>query len=265
MDSVNSIVRGIRVLDILKESGPLSYSSLTKKIDIPKSTLFKILATLEKEELIRKDPDNQRYRLGVKLIEWGSIARAGLEIRNIARPIMKDLNKELDATIHLTVLAHGEVLPIESIEQANWYQHHFTYSTTVGIPAPLHCTGAGKAILAFLDDGNIENIINVKGLGKYTSTTITDKKALWIEIAAIRQKGYAVSNGEHDEIIRSIAAPVFNAEGRVVAALSALGVIFKMTPERIQEISEIVVAGARSLSSQIGFRESAGRNFTPSK
>ena len=253
MDLVNSIVKAVRIIDLLKHRGSLSYNDILKTIPLPKSTLFKILSTLEAEELVRRDPDNGRYQLGVKLIEWGSIARSQLEIRNIALPFMKKLSESLDCTVHLTVLAHGEVLPIESFESGNRYWQHFNFPGAVGTPAPLHATAGGKAIAAYLNAEEIDKFIQEKGLEKYTEHTITDPKGFIKELKSIRTKGFAISNSEHDELIRSVAAPIFDHDGRVIAAMSVLGLISKFTTERINEIVDQVTEAAKEVSRLFGY------------
>lgn len=255
MELVNSILRAARILDVLNDSGPLSYVQILHRLSIPKSTLFKILSTLESESIVQRDPEDGRYQLGMKLIELGGGARSRLEIRNVARPLMKDLNEEIDCTVHLTVVAHSEVVPLESVESPNWYWHHFKYPVAIGIPAPMHATGAGKAILAFLPKQEAETIIREKGLEGYTPNTITSKSKIWKEIDAIRKAGYAVSDAEHDELIRSVAAPVFNEDGKVIAALSALGVVSRLTRKRIVSIARAVVAAASEISRRLGYRE----------
>ena len=259
MELVNSIARAVKILEILQTEGDMSYIHLLKKTQLPKSTLFKILTTLEYLELVHKEKETGRYQLGMKLIELGGSARNQLEIRDIARPFMKRLNKELDATVHLTVVAHGEVLPIETFESENWYRHHFRYSPAIGVPAPLHCTAPGKVILAHLKQEEIEEIIRGKGLEKYTENTIISREVLLKELEQIVEQGYAESNAEHDEIIRSVAAPIWNHEGRVIAALSVLGVTSKITPERIPKIARLVVQATKEISRRMGYSETYSR------
>ncbi|MFA6507949.1 MAG: IclR family transcriptional regulator [Treponemataceae bacterium] len=253
MDLVNSIIKAVRILDVLKSRGSLTYIEIMKQTPLPKSTLFKILSTLEAEELVRRDPDSGRYQLGVKLIEWGSGARSQLEIRKIARPFMKKLSENLDCTIHLTVLAHGEVLPIESFDSGNTYWHNFSFPGGVGIPAPLHATGAGKAILAFMNKEEIENVIKKKGLEKFTEHTITDPKRLLAVLEDIRKKGFAVSDAEHDDMVRSVAAPIRDHDGQVIASLSALGIVSRITLELVPEVAQKVIEAAQEISRLFGY------------
>ena len=253
MELVNSIVKAVRVLDLLKSRGGLSYAEILKQIPLPKSTLFKILLTLEETELVRRDRDSGRYQLGVKLIEWGSGARSQLEIRKIAHPFMQELSEAIDCTVHLTIVSHGEVLPIESFESGSATWPHYLFHGGVGIPAPVHATAAGKAILAFMSHDEISSTIGEKGLARFTENTITDTAILADALAEIRERGYAVSNAEHTDMVRSIAAPIRDHEGQVFASLSVLGIVSRITPERVPDIASQVMQTANEISRLFGY------------
>ncbi len=253
MELVNSIVKAVRVLDLLKSRGEQSYAEILKQLSLPKSTLFKILLTLEETELVRRDQVSGRYHLGVKLIEWGSGARSQLEIRKIAQPFMQRLHESLDCTVHLTIVSHGEVLPIENLESGSATWPHYIFHGGIGIPAPLHATAAGKAMLAFMDHDKVRALISEKGLGKFTDNTITDAKVLHVALREIRRRGYAVSNAENTDMVRSVAAPIRDQEGQVFAALSVLGMISRIAEERIPEIAAQVVAAANEISRLFGY------------
>lgn len=252
VEYVNSIIKAVRIIDIIKEAESMSYAEILRRFAIPKSTLSKILATLEAEELVRREPERGRYQLGVKLIEWGGFARSNLEIRDISRPIIKELQETFDCTVHLSVVAHGEVLPIESVESKTWHWYHFRYPVAIGIPAPMHATGDGKAILAFLDAEEADRIITEKGLESFTPTTITNPASLRAELEEIRRVGFAVSDGEHDELIRSVAAPIFNHEGHVIAAVSVLGLASRITRKLVPGISKRVMGATAEISRLLG-------------
>ena len=254
MELVNSIVKAAKILSLLEEHGSLSFNELIRLYELPKSTLSKTLHTLEAEQFIRKEKETNRYKLGNRLIELGSAARASLEIRDICRPFMNSLHESLDLTVHLGIMAHGEVLPIESVESGNWYWHHFKYPVSVGISAPLYATGAGKAILAFLQPEEIEQILDRK-LISFTKSTKSDRSALLADLDAIRERGYAVSNAEHDEMIRSIASPIFNSDGKVIASLSVLGLAQKINERKIEEISEKVLTATKEISHIFGYSD----------
>ena len=254
MDLVNSIVKAARILDLLKGRGSLSFVEILKLHPLPKSTLSKILHTLEVEELVRRDPVSGRYQLGVKLIEWGSGARGQLEIRKIALPLMQELHETLNCTIHLTVASHGDVLPIESYESGTTIWQHHIFHGGVGIAAPMHATAAGKAILAFMPEDDLERTVREKGLKKFTDNTITDLATLRAALAEIRERGYAVSNAEHAELVRSVAAPIRDHDGKVFASLAALGIATRITPEWIPELAQHLVRAAEEISRLFGYR-----------
>jgi DNA-binding IclR family transcriptional regulator len=253
MDLVNSIVKAVRILDLLKSQGSLSYIDILKQFPLPKSTLFKILLTLESEELIRRDQASGKYELGVKLIEWGTGARSQLEIRKIALPFMQKLSEDINCTIHLTVVSHGEVLPIESFESGSTTWPHYLFHGGVGIPAPLHATAAGKAILAFMSRESLEDTLKGKVLQKFTKNTITTMPQLCKALAEIRRTGYAVSYSEHYEMVRGVAAPIRDNEGKVFASLSALGVTSRMTAEWLPEVALQVITAANEISRLFGY------------
>ncbi|MCF8159878.1 MAG: IclR family transcriptional regulator [Polaromonas sp.] len=253
MELVNSIVKAVRILDLLKDQGTLSYIEILKQLPLPKSTLFKILGTLESEELVRRDAATGKYELGVKLIEWGSGARSQLEIRKIALPFMQKLSEDINCTIHLAVVAHGEVLPIESFESGSTTWPHYLFHGGIGIPAPLHATAAGKAILAFMKSEEMEATVKVKGLQKYTENTITSMTSLRAAFSEIRLAGYAVSYSEHYEMVRGVAAPIRDHDGKVFASLSALGITSRITPEWVPEIAMQVIAAANEISRLFGY------------
>lgn len=249
---VNSVLRAINVLELLNQHGDLTFTQLLNESSIAKSTLFDILATLESADLIRKVPETHSYQLGIKLVEFGGTARSNIEIRSVARPIMIRLNAELNLTVHLVVLAHGEILPIETCESEQWYRHHFRFSTAIGVPAPMYCTGAGKAILANLPESQIAGYVQSTELVRYTDTTITDTAHLQGELETVAARGYAVGNAEHDELIRSVAAPVWSHEGRVIASLSALGLVTRFPEGRIGEVADAITDASAELSRQMG-------------
>jgi DNA-binding IclR family transcriptional regulator len=253
VDAVNSVVKAIRILDTLRSAGPLTFSEAQRALDLPKSTVHKILATLEQEDLVRRDRETGRYSLGVKLIELGSGARAQLEFRKIALPLMQELSEAIDCTVHLSVLSHRDVMPVEAFESGSKTWPQYLFHGGVGIPAPLHATAAGKAILAYLDDGAVDEALGSGPLARHTSHTIVDRSKLRDELARIRKRGYAVSEGEHVELVWGVAAPIRDHDGRVVASLSALGIAARLTPERIPGIGSRVVATAAQVSRLIGY------------
>jgi IclR family acetate operon transcriptional repressor len=151
------------------------------------------------------------------------------------------------------VVSRGEVLPIESYESGSTIWPHHIFHGGVGIPAPLHATAAGKAILAFMPEDDVGRTIREKGLQKFTEHTLTDPDSLRGALAEIRRCGYAVSYSEHNEMVRGVAAPIRDHDGKVFASLSALGTVSRITPESIPELAVHVVKAADEISRLFGY------------
>ena len=246
---VKSVRRAIKILEAFESDRGMSVTKISKILNLPKSSVHEILSTLVTEGILEKDFDSSTYHLGIKLFELGNRARSNLEIRKVATPYLKELNARFDETVHLTVLDNQEVLYIECFESTKRLR---TYSV-IGVRAPLYCTAVGKAILAFLPLDEIDEIIKVKGLGKFTENTITDRNVLLQELEKIVLTGYAVDNMEHEDGVRCVGAPIRNYSGKVFASISVSGPSQRVTLENIPEIAELVIATASDISRKLGF------------
>ena len=246
---VKSVRRAIKILEAFESDRGMSVTKISKILNLPKSSVHEILSTLVTEGILEKDFDSSTYHLGIKLFELGNRARSNLEIRKVATPHLKELNARFDETVHLTVLDNQEVLYIECFESTKRLR---TYSV-IGVRAPLYCTAVGKAILAFLPLDEIDEIIKVKGLEKFTENTITDRNVLLQELEKIVLAGYAVDNMEHEDGVRCVGAPIRNYSGKVFASISVSGPSQRVTLENIPEIAELVIATASDISRKLGF------------
>ncbi len=248
---VRSVQNAIRILDILGRSEGLGVTRISQLLNLPKSSVHDILSTLQSEGLVEKNYERNNYCLGLKLFELGNMARNNLELRRIATPFLKSLNHDLDETVHLTILDGWEVLYIECFESTKRLR---TYSV-IGVRAPLHCTAVGKAILAFFDEEQVDQMIKAMGLPRFTANTITDRKALDREMALIRERGYSVDNMEHEEGVRCVGAPIRNHEGEVIASISVSGPSQRMVPDKDGETGRLVIGKAEEISRRLGFKE----------
>jgi DNA-binding IclR family transcriptional regulator len=248
---VNSVHKAVGILSLLSRHDGLGVTEISRQLEIPKSSVHSILETLESEQLVERAAESRKFHLGVRLIELGNQAQAELDIVKVASPFLKQLNQETDETVHLTLLDNDEVLYVDCLESKKRLR---TYSV-IGIRAPLYCTSVGKAMLAFQPEEEIERIIHAVPLIRMTEQTITNPDALREELAAIRERGYAVDNMEHEEHLRCVGAPIFDAAGHAFASVSISGPDQRNTLERIPEIAELVTATAAEISSRFGYRQ----------
>jgi IclR family KDG regulon transcriptional repressor len=247
---VKSVYRAVKILDVLSSEGEKSVTELSKSLNFPKSSVHEIISTLLESGILEKDSDRNRYSLGLKLFELGKQAQTNLEISKIAIPSLRGLHEQLDETVYLTVLDGKEVLYIECFESTKRLR---TYSV-IGIRAPLHCTAVGKAILAYLDEGDMEEVIQSMGMPKFTENTITDRQGLNREMQKIRDCGFAIDDMEHEAGVCCVGAPVRNHTGKVVASISVSGPSQRMTSSRIEEIAPLVMDRAAEISRRLGYK-----------
>jgi DNA-binding IclR family transcriptional regulator len=246
---IQSVQRATRLLKAF-DSGPaeLGVSELSRKVDLHKSTVSRLLATLESEGLIERVPATDKYRLGFMLVRLaGQVTHFG-DVREAARPILIELTERSRETVHLAVLDGDEVVNVEQVSgphmvrEANW----------VGRRTPLNCVANGKALLAFLPAEQIERIL-AGPLPRYTERTIADPRRLRKELALVRERGYAQALGEIEEGLNGVAAPVRDAYGAVIASVSASGPAYRVTADCIPELGALVVEAANRISARLGF------------
>jgi IclR family transcriptional regulator, KDG regulon repressor len=249
--SVQSLERAFTLLEILGQADqPLGISEIATDSLLPLATVHRLLQTLTQLGYVEKDLDTHRYTLGVKFLHLRGAVIDYVHLASQAMPIMKNLVHRLDETVHLAVLNKGEVIYIERVEG---FQTQGMY-TRIGKRHYAHCTALGKAMLAYQSEDVIDSMIEQHGLPRFSSNTITTKNHLVAELDCVRQRGYAVDNGETAEPVRCIAAPIRDYSTKVIAAVSVSGPINKITPVRDAEISQAVCNAANRISQQLGYR-----------
>lgn len=251
-NSVKSVYRAIKILELLAERDSQSVTEISKMLVLPKSSVHEILSTLLSEGLLEKDHDLNTYHLGLKLFELGISAQKKLEIKRIATSFIRRLNEILDETVHLTVLDKDEVLYIECFESTKRLR---TYSV-IGVKAPLYCTAVGKAMLAYLPSDDIDRIISGMNFEKFTEHTLTTPADLKHDLDMIRSRGYALDHMEHEDWVRCVAAPIRNHEGRVFASISVSGPVQRMPQEKDGEIALLLLDQTNEISRRLGYKES---------
>ncbi len=249
---IHSIDRTLQILELFSLQKPeWGISEISRELNLYKSSIHNTLYTLFKRGFVSKNPDNGKYRLSIKFFELGSIVLENIDLRKIAHPYMEQLAKEFNETVHLGILSEGEVVSIEQ-EKSNQTLQPQIY---IGRRAPLHCTGVGKVLLAFLNEEEIDRIIREKGLKKFTNNTITDAFQLKKELRKIRNLGYAIDNMEHESGVRCIAAPIKDYQGNIIASMSLSGPAFRIEEDRIPYIKERVIYYCRLISQAMGYND----------
>lgn len=246
---IQSVRRAVALLKVF-DNGPteLGVSELSRKTRLHKSTASRLLATMEREGLLERVPGTEKYRLGFMLLRLaGQVTHFG-DVRTAARPILIELAEASRETVILAVRDGDEVINVEQfsgphlVRDANW----------VGRRTALTCVANGKALLAFQPAAEIERIL-ARPLTRITDRTITDAVRMRAELALVRERGYAQAVGEVEEGLHGVAAPVRDASGAVIAAVSISGPSYRVTFDRLPDYGRLTVQAAAKIANRLGF------------
>lgn len=247
--TVQSVDRALNILHILQDHPKgLGVTELSHRLDVSKSTIHRLLMSLLQKGFVKQDRENERYLLGLKLIELGEVVSENLDIRKLAAPLLNQLAEKTGETVHLVVMDNLEIVYIDKTES---YATIRMFSR-VGKRAPMHCTGVGKAVLAFLPEESINQVLTQKPMTKFTKNTITSKEEMFNHLKEIRNRGYSIDDEEHEEGIKCAAAPIFNYKGEVVAGISVAGPIMRVSEEKLTRIAGEILDTSRAVSKLLG-------------
>lgn len=232
------------------ERAELGVTELSRALGLGKSTVHRLLGTLASRGYVLQDPKTEKYRLGLKAFEVGTVAVGRLSSREVTTPFLQRLMAATRETVHLGVLDGWEVVYIDKIES----QQTLRMYSRIGRRAPLHCTALGKALLAFRPEEEIDRFLR-RRLKSYTPQTLTAPGDLKAELAGIRARGYAIDDEEFDTGLKCIAAPVRDHTGEVVASVGIAGAAFRLPAPRVPALADLVREAAQAVSTSLGFQE----------
>lgn len=251
---IQAIERAVAILNAFSVERPeFGVTELADELGLHKSTIHRFLVNLEHAGLVERSPRSGRYRLGLHILELSGLVMQQMSLWEEALPFLEGLVRDTGETGHLAVLDNGEAIYVERVET----NRALRIPSAVGRGYPAHATSLGKVLLAHLSRDEVEDIATQRGLVRHTPQTIVDVVALHDELALVRELGYAVDNEEYDEGLRCIGAPIMDHTGGVVAALGVGGPVTRVTPERVDELAELVRRAATGLSRRLGAHQSA--------
>ena len=221
------------ILEILKQrrSG-YTLSDLTRAVELPKATVYRILTTLERRGYLDRSPDNG-YRLAARMFDLERQDSLEQMLIRAAQPVIERLVDAYKETVNLGMLNSGEVVVINTVESPLAVR----MSSKIGNRRHLHTTALGKCFLAGLPEKEVARLIRLKGLPKLTENTLTTKAALMSELARVRKQGFAIDDQENELDGRCIGAPVRAGDGRVLAAVSISSPVFRMDMNRAKSLA----------------------------
>lgn len=212
-----TVGKALSVLDAVADRGrPVRFAELLEESPYPKATLYRFVQTLTKQGMLTFDPERQTYTPGLRLVRLAHAAWQTSSLAPIARPHLDALSRATGETVHLAQLDAGQVLYVDKRNAVDPVEM-FSQAGKVG---PAYCTGVGKAMLAHLPEAELAPVLQRQAWHHFTAKTITDAAAMGAELAAIRARGHAFDDEEHEPGIICVAVPVLTRGGRLLGALS---------------------------------------------
>lgn len=255
---VKSLLKALRVLDALGDCpGGLGITDLSTALKAPKSTVHRLVSTLEAARYVIFDPPTSKYSLGNRVAKLGEQLNHQSSLLTFAMPMLEQLTRECHEASHLAIMQGTEVVYVSHEES----KEPIRISFGMGHRAPAHCTALGKAFLAELTDSDILMLYkNQRKLDRLTSRTKTSLRDLLAEIAMVRREGIAYDNEEYMTGLRCMAAPIRDFSSRVVAATSLSMFKHKMTAARRAFFKEALLRASADLSEKLGFLPASKAN-----
>ena len=251
---VTSLYKALCIIEsFTRDKQKLTLAEITAITGINKSSVHRILATLEEKKFI-KNLGNGIYTIGIRLFEIGCLANksVGLNSDDI-RPFIMKLSEATGETIHISILNEGDVLYVNYLDGPAPVR----MVSEIGMRVPVHCTAMGNILLAYLPKEEVEEIIETKGLKSYSPTTIVNKDELLAKLETVKRVGYAIHDGEYSEGVCCISSPIHDYTGKVIAAMSASGPSYRVRARGLNFYIEKVIDCANQISAHLGYRESS--------
>ena len=246
---IYSVEKAIAVLEHLCHAeSPMRVTELSRQLGMNKTTVFRILQTFKQLGYIDQEKDTDRYAPTLKIAAYSNLVLNRVELRAIAREVLRDLALTVGESVHLSLRDQDDVVIIDKVEA----RHSTRVSFHIGRRSPLHVTGTGKILLSALPDNELHEYIERTTFIPHTATSITSAPALRAELAWIREHGYAHDKGENNPEVSCVAAPVRDYSGQIIAGMSVVGVTSRIA-EVCETLAPQIVKAAGAVSARMGY------------
>jgi DNA-binding IclR family transcriptional regulator len=245
-----TLAKGLNILEALARSdGPRGVSELGRELGMTRSNAHRLLQTLSALGFVRHDPALGQYEATLRLFELGSAVVSGRDIRTVSQPLMQQLRQRVDENVILSVRDGCEIVVLDRVEGTRTLR---TY-TPLGSRNPMHCTSAGKLLLAYAPEAVVEAA--QQRLEKFTVRTITTVSRLNNELERVRTQGYATAQAEWREDVGGVCAPIRKSDGTVAAALGVSGPIGRFKAAQIKAHLPHLLETTREINRRLGYLE----------
>lgn len=247
--SISSLQNALRILNSFSVyETEKRVTQISKELDLPKSTVSRLLQTLLQEGYVKKNYDSGKYSLGTKILSLYGSLMANMQVVKESHPILEALAKETSESIQLAQRENSYVVYTDQVK-SNYPMQIYSH---IGLMNPIHCTSSGKVLLAYENEEVIDTILNGK-LKIYTASTIVDPKVLRKELDKVKIQGYCITKNEFIDGIVAIAAPVRDYNKKVIAAVSLVGPVQRINGDKVNSYTNKVLKAAQDISLNMGY------------
>jgi DNA-binding IclR family transcriptional regulator len=259
--SLPSVPRALKVLEqIAGSQNGLNLTQLTRTLGYPRSTLHCLLVTLERVGYVRRASARGRYQCGSKLLELSGKVLACSSLREIAMPVLRALLRKTRLTVHMAVLERNQVTIIAQLAPAG-----NPLTTTLGQRLEVHSTALGKAIAAHLNEARLTEIMSARALPAHNERTIVSPRRFRDELAATRQRGYAIDDEEDTIGIRCLAAPVLSDDKNPPISISLMGTTLQISESNASALAAELIHAANTIADLLREHSDEGQEHTAAK
>jgi DNA-binding IclR family transcriptional regulator len=249
--SIEVLNRAINILSVFSHSKTaMSLAEIVQAVQLPKTTVFRVLSSLVGRSLCEWDAETGKYSLGFELVRLADIRRRQNNVHDVALPVMREIRNAVNETVILSVRSGDSRVHIDFVEGS----HAMRRMADLGVHAPLYVGAASKVLLSGMEDGDIEAYLSRTKLTAFQKATITDPDELWREIRSIRKRGYAESKGELFAGGGALAAPIRDFSGKTIAVIDILTPEPRYTPAHRENCIRILLDGTQRASDRLGYR-----------
>lgn len=240
-----TVGKALAALDQVASMGrPVRFAELVEDSDFPKATLYRLLQTLTNQGMLSYDSDAQTYKLGVRLVRLAHAAWRQSSLGPIARPFVEELAQDAQMTVHLAQLDGGQVLYVDKLNPKNPIEMY----SECGKVGPCYCTGVGKAMLAYLDDEELEKALQQQSFHKFTANTLDNADALKADLSSIRKTGISFDREEHEIGIVCVAVPILSARNHILGAVSITSSTARSSIDQMEKLAPRVLHCAKQIA-----------------
>ena len=249
VQKINSLSRGLKILDIIHENGKIGVTELSKQLGVNKSSAYRLLVTLEDSGYVEQIAENGKYTLGLKLCKFQEKLLNTYDIRTISHPFLEELTSVTGESSGLSIRKNDKIMLIDCLNSTQ----HLGVILQVGDTEDFHCTAHAKALLYTLPEEEQRRLLSAEPLTRHTPHTLTSVDEVIAQSAINKERGYALDDEENTLGMRCVATNIYDFHGNAIASIGLSGPKHRISKEKMEEYVALVQKIGKQISQKLGY------------